>query len=149
MTDRPETVCIPQALAEELMEYCLICRPLEACGILYGTCCPTSHEIQVNRFRPIPNHAPLPESQFAFPPEIWVEASMAALTPSPGEDQLVGIFHSHPVSPAFPSGEDLRLEWSLATYAIVSLQQKKPSIRCYHPQPGDVWREQKVMIRNG
>lgn len=139
------TIQISAAIARRLEEYCRGTCPKEACGLLYGTA--DSATACITGFKPLANASPYPERHFSFSPEEWISVLYAPDEDSP--DRIIGIFHSHPASPAVPSEEDLSLHWNFETYAILSLHEEKPSIRCYRPLPGKVWHEQKVMIRNG
>jgi proteasome lid subunit RPN8/RPN11 len=56
------------------------------------------------------------------------------------QTELVAIYHSHPVSPAFPSATDIRLAfWPDAVYLICSLvDPKRPEIRGFRIQDGEI-----------
>ena len=54
--------------------------------------------------------------------------------------ELVAIYHSHPVSPAFPSATDIALAfWPDAIYVICSLADpEQPVVRGFRIRDGDV-----------
>jgi len=104
--------------------------PAEACGILGGK------DHRVKSVLPLTNIASDrqrryevdPEEQAAVMEKIWGEG-----------DGLVGIYHSHPNSKAYPSETDLEMAfYPEAFYVIVSLAQpagRDPDIRCYQLPP--------------
>ena len=52
-------------------------------------------------------------------------------------EELVGIYHSHPRSPAYPSPTDRReAHWPAAAYVLVSLRDADPA----HPQEIHAYR---------
>ncbi len=56
--------------------------------------------------------------------------------------ELVGIYHSHPAAPAYPSKTDVaRAYYPEAVYVIVSLQEDPPVIRAFRIQDGRVTEE--------
>jgi proteasome lid subunit RPN8/RPN11 len=56
------------------------------------------------------------------------------------ETELVAIYHSHPVSPAYPSATDIALAfWPDAVYLICSLAEPDhPVVRGFHIRDGEV-----------
>jgi len=53
--------------------------------------------------------------------------------------ELVGIYHSHPASEAYPSPTDCRLAfYEQAHYVIVSLRDSEPVIRAYKINDGKI-----------
>src|SRR4051794_17390490 len=68
-------------------------------------------------------------------------------------EQHLGIYHSHPNSPAYPSATDRKLAAYNVAYFVISLKNRsKPSVRAFHlckPQPSDeeaVVQEQSLEI---
>lgn len=48
-------------------------------------------------------------------------------------EQLVGIYHSHPIAPPYPSREDIEYApYSDVAYLILSLAGPQPVLRCFH-----------------
>lgn len=102
----------------EMIDYCRGKLPFEACGALFG---PNGEHGQAGRERrtersdgrsiatirlwtPIANRAANPESSFAFDAADWIASLYEA---ERKQWKLLGIFHSHPSTPASPSPEDL------------------------------------------
>lgn len=118
-------VTMEAGLRMRLIDYCRRLYPAEACGFVIGDVDAVSGCMTASDFVPVRNVAAVPEQQFVMDPaELVVRL---AETPSP---RLLGIFHSHPRSPAVPSEADLQTEWhTLPSYWIVSLQHAgNPSI---------------------
>jgi proteasome lid subunit RPN8/RPN11 len=60
--------------------------------------------------------------------------------------ELLGIYHSHVNSEAYPSPIDIKLAfWSQALYFIISLKPPEPVIRAFHIVEGKV-KEEEVSI---
>ena len=56
--------------------------------------------------------------------------------------ELVGIYHSHPESQAYPSGKDVELAfYPEAAYIIISLQGGEPVIRAFRIVEGEIKEE--------
>lgn len=99
--------------------------PRECCGIVSGRdgvpvrLYPTRNIAEGNALYEI-DPAELIELEFREMPEQQTE--------------LVAIYHSHPVSPAYPSATDVSLAfWPGAVYLICSLEDpERPSIRGFH-----------------
>lgn len=102
--------------------HCRACSPEEACGILAGT------GSEISRVYPMTNVEHSPVSYFIDPQEqfrVMKEIRQSGLV-------MVGIYHSHPSSPAFPSAKDMRLAfYEDAVYVIVSLSGEGPVVKGY------------------
>jgi [CysO sulfur-carrier protein]-S-L-cysteine hydrolase len=62
------------------------------------------------------------------------------------EGYEVGIYHSHPKSPAEPSQTDINLaHYPHWTYLIVSLADEQPSVRAWRIAEGQVSEEEVVL----
>lgn len=60
--------------------------------------------------------------------------------------EVVGIYHSHPESPAYPSGVDLDLAYYPdVAYVIVSLAQGCPEVRAFRIVDGKIDEEQLIV----
>ena len=98
--------------------------PNEACGLLAGD---AQH---VTRVLPAKNVAKDPRVEYLMDPQDQILHFQAM------EEQgleLLGIYHSHPVSPAYPSPTDLSMAlYPEAVYAIVSLMEfNHPVLRTF------------------
>jgi proteasome lid subunit RPN8/RPN11 len=115
-------VVIPAAVRDEMVAHARAGLPNEACGILAGL------DGRVERFFPAEPDEPSPyyyriESRDQI--RIMNEIDAAGL-------DLLGIYHSHTSSPAYPSRTDAEQAfWPDAVYVIVSLADADPVVRGY------------------
>jgi proteasome lid subunit RPN8/RPN11 len=126
-------VVIPAAVRDEIVAHARAGLPNEACGILAGVDC------RVERFFPAESDDPSPyyyriESRDQI--RIMNEIDEAGL-------DLVGIYHSHTSSPAFPSRTDAEQAfWPDAVYVIVSLANAEADVRGYRIRDMEVTEEE-------
>ena len=119
---RARLVVIPAAMRDEIVAHARAGLPNEACGIIAGL------DGRVERFFPAQPDEPSPyyyriESRDQI--RIMNEIDDAGL-------DLIGIYHSHTSSPAYPSRTDAEQAfWPDATYVIVSLaggERRRPRL---------------------
>jgi [CysO sulfur-carrier protein]-S-L-cysteine hydrolase len=128
-------VVIPAAVRDEIVAHARAGLPNEACGILAGV------DGRVARFFPAESDEPSPyyyriESRDQI--RIMNEIDEAGL-------DLVGIYHSHTSSPAFPSRTDAEQAfWPDAVYVIVSLANPEADVRGYRIRDMEVTEEELV-----
>jgi proteasome lid subunit RPN8/RPN11 len=128
-------VVIPAAVRDEIVAHARAGLPNEACGILAGV------DGRVERFFPAESDAPSPyyyriESRDQI--RIMNEIDEAGL-------DLIGIYHSHTSSPAFPSRTDAEQAfWPDAVYVIVSLASPDADVRGYRIRDMEVTEEELV-----
>lgn len=126
---------------QAIIDHCLAGLPDESCGIMAGRDGRVEKVYCMRNARPGPASYEMdPEEQFRVMKEVR-QAGRA----------LTGIFHSHPSSPAYPSGIDVeRAYWPgtlfpnypEARYLIVSLQDpSRPIVRGFSISDGDVTEE--------
>lgn len=116
-------VRIAQALHEEVIAHCQREYPKEACGLLGG------RAGVVAQVYPMRNVEQSPIGYSMDPTEqLAVDKQMRAR-----QQQLVGIYHSHTASPAYPSSVDVNLALSPeVSYVLVSLQDRAhPEMKSY------------------
>lgn len=116
---------LPRYLYEEMVRHALDAWPNEACGILGGK----GETARV--FRGLANVADNPERRYMIAPADLLR-TMRDLDEN-GLD-LLAIFHSHPVTPAYPSATDISLaQYPDALYLILSLADRNdPVLRAFH-----------------
>ena len=109
--------------------------PIEACGFLMG------FEGRILRHHPMTN-ADAREDHFSFDPN----EHLAALRVATAEGfEIVGIYHSHPATPAWPSAEDIRLaHYPHIIHIIVSLMGGMKVIKAFRIREGQVREEPLV-----
>jgi proteasome lid subunit RPN8/RPN11 len=108
-------------LFNQLIEYCTLQLPEEACGVFFGS--QEQDSIVIQSYKPITNIASSASNQFEFDREQLLKLLYTAQ-----ESLWVGIFHSHPLSATYPSAQDLGNLWHLPVYAIISFAQSKQPI---------------------
>lgn len=100
--------------------------PIECCGVLAGYIHDESAEVieiyPMTNIDNSPEHFSLdPKEQF----EVYQDIKGKGL-------KLLGNYHSHPMTPARPSAEDIRLAYDpKAFYTIISLASDQPVIKCF------------------
>lgn len=105
-----------------IVEHCLAGRPNEACGLLGG------QADRVQTVYPARNRDASPV-RYEIEPEDLLRIFRAI---DDADEELVGIFHSHVASPAYPSQTDVRLAfYPEAVYLLVSLAREQPELRGY------------------
>lgn len=118
-----ELLKIPSAVAEDMIEHCREGLPLEVCGILGGKEGVASVLYRVTNTDASNTHFLMdPCEQFAAMGELEAK-----------DLDMVAFYHSHPVNPAWPSAEDVRLAfWPEVFIVIVSLMKPgEPDISAF------------------
>ncbi|GGG15357.1 Mov34/MPN/PAD-1 family protein [Paenibacillus abyssi] len=131
-TSQHSDIHITSAAFGQLSRYCQSGFPFEACGILTGPAQALSGTAAIiTDIRPVKNISRHPEQSFVFDPMEWVKTFYDI---KKNQQQIVGLFHSHPGGTAGPSIADLAgfpngLD---TTYWIVSLSlSKSPAVYAY------------------
>lgn len=120
---RKSELRIPHALYEEILAHCQKQYPKEACGILAG------ETGLVARVYPMTNVEDSPIGYSMDPKEqLRVEKEMRQR-----QQRMVGIYHSHTATDAYPSPVDVGLAISPElSYVLVSLKDRKqPVLKSY------------------
>ncbi|HYV04884.1 MAG TPA: M67 family metallopeptidase [Blastocatellia bacterium] len=90
-------------------------HPSECCGLLSG------ENGVITTLHPLPNEADRPEVRFFATPE-GLFAAMRRIRES--NQSLLGIYHSHPRTAAYPSASDVEMAfYPEAVYFIISLER--------------------------
>jgi len=123
-----DVLILPENLLEQVLAHCRAGYPNEACGILAG------RGGRVEKVYTLTNADPSPVSYLIEPAEQFLamkEMREKGLS-------MVGIFHSHPQSPAYPSERDAGLAYyDDASYLIVGLSDiDRPELRAYRISGG-------------
>jgi [CysO sulfur-carrier protein]-S-L-cysteine hydrolase len=115
-------VVIPAVVRDELVAHARAGLPNEACGILAGV------DGRVERFFPAQPDEPSP---YYYRIESRDQIRIMNAIDAAGLD-LLGIYHSHTSSPAYPSRTDAEQAfWPDAVYVIVSLAGSDADVRGY------------------
>jgi proteasome lid subunit RPN8/RPN11 len=114
-------VIVPAEILEQMRRHGEETYPHECCGFMLG-----SAEDGIQRIVEISSQAnertESKENRFLITPEQFKAAETAARK---ARLQLVGIYHSHPDSPARPSEYDRDHAWPWFSYIIVSVKKGK------------------------
>jgi proteasome lid subunit RPN8/RPN11 len=109
-------ITITEEVRSELEGHALEAQPSECCGLLSGE---NGLITDLHRLR---NTAEKPETRYFASPEDLFTA-MKRIRES--GQKLLGVYHSHPRTPAYPSASDVEMAfYPEATYFIVSLEPK-------------------------
>lgn len=124
---------IRKNLLEQMIEHSKREFPNEACGILSGS------QGRVEKVYEMTNVDKNPETFFMDAKE---QLKVMKEIRSKGEE-MIGIYHSHVASEAYPSSHDVELAlYPEVSYVIVSLRNKKnPSIRSFKIVEGKITEE--------
>jgi proteasome lid subunit RPN8/RPN11 len=122
-------VVVPRAIYDELLAHAREDAPNECCGLIGGTdgSAATVYRAQNAEASPLRYNLD-PQDQF----RIMSEMDEAG-------EELVGIYHSHTASPAYPSQTDINLAaYPDAIYLIVSLAEGEEPLRGFNIVDGQV-----------
>ncbi|MGE4357097.1 MAG: M67 family metallopeptidase [Candidatus Omnitrophota bacterium] len=124
-----------EGVLEKIIEHCKKVFPLEACGVLSGK------ETRVEKVFPLTNIEKDAMKYFADSKEqlrTFKEIENLGM-------KLLGIYHSHPNGPAYPSDKDIELAFYETSYLIVSLREfNNPEIKAYKIEKGKVREEELI-----
>jgi len=107
-----------------MLEHALRHATEEVCGLLGGI------DQQFNTYYAIKNIADNRQCAFLMDPQEQINAMRNMRE---GNEEITGIFHSHPDSSAKPSVMDRELaEYPGVTYFIASLEQSTPALNAFY-----------------
>lgn len=111
-----ESIILPRQLVNQILHQAQSSPDIEVCGLI------AAKNGRPTRCMPVPNIAETPQRLFSMEPARQVEAQRRMREQG---EELFGIYHSHPHSPAQPSSTDLeQAGYPEALYIIVSLNTK-------------------------
>ena len=134
---RARVLMLAKRLYDEIVAHCRRQYPKEACGILAG------HDGVVKQVYPMTNVEGSPIGYSMDPREqLHVEKTMRQRG-----QRMVGVYHSHTASPAYPSSVDVNLAISPdISYVLVSLKDcAQPDVKSYRIT-GKTVTEEPVMM---
>ena len=122
------SVFLPGTIYQEIIQHSREGKPEEICGILRGQ---RNHAFELIRARNIASERV--DNYTVDPTTLLLQFSFEE-----AGDEMMGIYHSHPTSPAYPSATDA---WNAgypdSYYFICSLENEDaPDLRCF----GMVWQ---------
>jgi proteasome lid subunit RPN8/RPN11 len=135
---------LPSDVAVAVVAHCLRDVPLEACGLLVGAGAePADGQARVVRAVPTANSARSARVYTVEPRDLLRadrEAEADGLS-------LIGVYHSHTHTEAYPSPTDVASAPDPAWhYLLVSLRDLEPSLRSYRIEDGKI-REEPVVLQ--
>ena len=115
MSDEHSPIHVPETIHQTMVSHARKCYPEEACGLLAA-----SADGQLTKAYPLTNTARSPVNYVISPAEHF-----GALRDAESRGwELVGVFHSHTHSPAYPSPTDVALaadpDW---LYVLVGMER--------------------------
>lgn len=133
-------VRVPRQIEEAMLAWAYACHPEESCGLLAGDA-----GGRLRMAYPLTNalHSP---TNYTIEP---VEHFRALKHADRQGWELIGVFHSHPHTPAYPSTTDVRLavepDW---LYVLVGMEDfDRPAIRAFRIRGGAVAEEPLIFER--
>jgi [CysO sulfur-carrier protein]-S-L-cysteine hydrolase len=129
---------VPRSINDDMIAHAQEGFPLEVCGILGGTGCEVSTLYRMTNTDASNEHFMMdPKEQFAVVKDLRAKGLA-----------MLGIYHSHPESPARPSEEDIRLALTPGvSYLIISLlDQSEPILKSFTIDKGMVASEDVDLI---
>ncbi|MFN8632238.1 MAG: M67 family metallopeptidase [Chloroflexota bacterium] len=128
---------VARAAYEAMVAHAQAERPFEACGVMAGS---GGIVTEVHRMR---NVAELFGVRYEMDPKEFLRVNNAI---DDADLDLIGVYHSHPFTRAYPSATDMAQAWEGLVYAIVSLRDfLTPEARAFTIANGEV-SEQPVEI---
>ena len=125
MTDRLE---LPAALRDEIVAHARSEAPKEACGLVAG------QDGRLTRVIRCANAHPAPVTRYAIDPR---EQLRAFRDMEAKGEELLAIYHSHPITQAYPSPTDrAEAHYPDAYYVLVSLRDVAPEVRAFRVRDG-------------
>lgn len=122
-------------MREDIIAHARAESPKEACGLIAGSGTGATRVIRCA------NAHPAPVTRYAIDPREQLRAFRDI--EAKGEE-LVAIYHSHPISQPYPSPTDrAEAHYPEAFYVLVSLRDAEPELRAYRVRDGWV-REVEV-----
>jgi len=127
----PRAIAIDRRIRRALLDHARREQPLECCGLLLG------RGRRVGWIAVMENRA-RSRARFRIDPKTHIDLRRALRAVSPPVE-IVGVYHSHPAGPAWPSDTDVREacypEW---VYVVIGLGRRVPQIRAFRIAAGVV-----------
>jgi len=142
-------IILNKELFEKIVKQCEKELPYEACGILAGppSCIGQNEEDSVRRVSKVYEMANADKSSATFFMDPKEQLKVMKEIRNNGLEML-GIYHSHVASEAYPSSHDIELSfYPEVSYVIVSLRDRhNPSMRSFKIKDGKI-AEEEVRIK--
>jgi proteasome lid subunit RPN8/RPN11 len=124
-----DSIKITRQVKAAIVAHAQQARPAECCGVLSGD------GKLITSIYPLRNEAEQPETRYFASPE---DLLVAVRKIRQDGETMMGIYHSHPQSPAYPSKSDVELAfYSDSVYFIVSLAAQV-EVRAFRIGDGEI-----------
>lgn len=125
-----KTISIKNEFINEMIAHSREDKPSEACGVLSGSKNEVSRVIRMKN---------VDESSITYLMDAREQFKTIKEIRDNGEE-LIGIYHSHVASRAYPSSTDVKLAfYPEAAYVIISLENKEnPDVKAYNIVDGEI-----------
>ena len=119
------SIFIARKLLETMLSHATFVYPQECCGLLVGISEGGGKVKKVTSVIPVENVAQKNERSHRYVVDLkkYIDVEMNA---EESNNEVIGIFHSHPESPAQPSKYDKDFAWPDLSYVIVEVRERKP-----------------------
>jgi proteasome lid subunit RPN8/RPN11 len=131
---------VPQKIYDSIVDAAVQADPLEACGLLGGDGDSVKEFYQLSNTDASSDHYNMsPGEQFAAIKDMREKGI-----------SMIGIWHSHPETPARMSEEDKRLAMTPGvTYVILSLAGSEPVVKGFRLLDDDEWHDVGLTVISG
>jgi len=127
---------ITRAIIEMIIAHAEQDAPVEACGFLFGM------EGKITRHRPVTNIERRTD-HFTFEPNEQLASYQEAVR---NALEIIGVYHSHPATPAVPSAEDIRLARKQdLLHVLISLVEGEKTVRGFYIKDGKAEEEPLIV----
>jgi [CysO sulfur-carrier protein]-S-L-cysteine hydrolase len=129
---------ITNGVLENMLVHAVKDAPVEACGVLLGSGKFITRSLAIANMERREDH-------FTCDPQEQFEAMKIA---QESGVEIIGAYHSHPTSPAWPSDEDIRLALDPSLlHVIVSLADDKRIVKAFWIRKGEV-EEERLLVED-
>ncbi|MDQ3655372.1 MAG: M67 family metallopeptidase [Chloroflexota bacterium] len=130
MIEPEEQLILPPSIREEIVAHARDHAPRECCGVLAGQDGAPTHLHRLTNVEPGVSRYLFDDEEFF---RVYWEIENRG-------EELLAVYHSHPVTVAYPSETDVAFAfWPEAVYIVCSLAvEQAPVIRGYHIIDGDI-----------
>ena len=128
--EMPTDVRMAPAVFDAMIEHALDERPFECCGVLAGSGGVITHNYRA------PNAADLNGIRYEIDGKAFLRINREI---DDADLELLGVYHSHPFTRAYPSVTDIGQAWDGLIYVIVSVASfLEPDVKAFTITDGDV-----------
>ncbi|MDO7252730.1 M67 family metallopeptidase [Helicobacter cappadocius] len=132
-------IVLGEVFFQELINYAKLHSPKECCGYFFGFRDTSNNQNIVKQIFKMNNIHENPKDFFMFSPQEQLDALIKCKKENL---EIIGIFHSHPHSKAYPSNEDMKYIYDHRhSYTIISLLEKIPQVKSFRIKETEICEE--------